>query len=603
MKKLFVLWILKSIFIGVYSWAQVPLITGNFTYKTTRYSNFIGDFDEDCSITAPMVKLGPFETLCDLETIETNISGYVLVTFGILNYGCYEENAYENAIKLGAVALIDAVGIPPGSFHSVHNARQCYKKGSIPFLQVGTEFFGTFGIEGISPAFDLLTGTPIHTEGCADKTPIIKCYNVYQVLLILFSFTAVFGLYIAYKALRRLRVTPSSRPRVTLIVYEALVLFLTSILFFFGLDLRQAKNLLDGSIVSAQGKDTLGTLQLVCSVHTSLVSAIYWNALRKGCFIKESKTPEYWRRHFFLSPWQFIAFGVSIFLFLELSTTLDNFYKGDIDDFETLLRLLIWSDVLCGVILFFSMIYFILTLRKIIPNSKYESVSSTPENFKSKLNFIWNTVQTLLRGQTISLKKENPGSSSFSGVNAKLLQLSFHLSKWLTFYVIIMIISSCLILFGFFNNLPFGVLQDDPDGCKAYSFYYAYICVKLFTSHCKIIGLGGPSSSEKKQPESKLRSLNPVVREEDELKGTKLSSIEKDPNNTKHSSILDKPSQYAERSAIGGNLTKRFEPVSRKVSFDESILRPSEGRGLIKFGYALYKKVQVFFKTGESTEF
>eukprot|EP00924_Labyrinthula_sp_SR-Ha-C_P013026 snap_masked-scaffold_12-processed-gene-6.29-mRNA-1 protein AED:1.00 eAED:1.00 QI:0/0/0/0/1/1/2/0/61 len=54
----------------VNSLVQVPDVTGNFTFFNTRYSNYMGGFDEDCSITAPMIKLSPGENLCNLETIE-----------------------------------------------------------------------------------------------------------------------------------------------------------------------------------------------------------------------------------------------------------------------------------------------------------------------------------------------------------------------------------------------------------------------------------------------------------------------------------------------------------------------------------------------------
>eukprot|EP00924_Labyrinthula_sp_SR-Ha-C_P012922 snap_masked-scaffold_12-processed-gene-3.21-mRNA-1 protein AED:1.00 eAED:1.00 QI:0/-1/0/0/-1/1/1/0/637 len=580
MKHFYILTLLYTLFNGVFSSAQVPFITEDFTFITTRYSNFMGGFDEDCSITAPMVKLAPGENLCDLDSIQTDISGQVLITFIILNFDCFEEIAYENAIQLGAVAVIDAVGIPPGSFHSVHNVGQKFKQGDIPFLQVGTEFFATFGIQGFSPAFDFLVGTPISIDGCGDSSKIIECYDVYQGILIVFSFAAFSGVFLAYRAVKKVRWTATSRPRVVLIIYEAIFLFFTAVLLFFGLTLRQAKNWADGSIVSAQAKDVLGTLQIVGNVHGSLMNAIYWNALRKGCFVKESKTAAYWRKQFFLSPWQLVALGSSIFFFYELTRLFDNFYSGDVDDFEVFLRIVIWIDVLCGVILFLSMVYFIFTLRKILPNSRNQSVFSNGESCTNRLHFMWVTIKGVVKGETFSLRKGSPNSPNVSAVNSKLLNLSLHLLKWLSLYVVIMIISSSLLLLGFFENLPFGVLQDDPDGCKAFSFFFAYVCVKIFTSHCKIIGLAGPPGRRVTDTEISNRKYSPRLETSTGWKVSKMSSVATVPNEPRPASPVAEHSLQYEVPKREKRMARTFEPIVRKSSVDESILIPTEGRGV-----------------------
>eukprot|EP00924_Labyrinthula_sp_SR-Ha-C_P002257 snap_masked-scaffold_19-processed-gene-5.21-mRNA-1 protein AED:1.00 eAED:1.00 QI:0/-1/0/0/-1/1/1/0/304 len=279
--------------------AQIPSISGNFSYQTTKYSNFIGKFSKNCSISAPMIKLARGENLCNLDTIQTNITGKVLVTFTILNFGCYEEISYENAVKLGAIAVLDSAPIPPGSSFHIHNFRQNFRKGNIPFLQTGTEFFSLFAIEGLSLGFDVLNETEIKINGCGDISQIIKCNGADQKIYMSFSFIALFGIYLARKSLKKIKSTASSKPRVFLIIYESIFLFFTCIILFFGLELKQAKNLLRGNIISAQIKDILGILQLIGNIHGSLMNAIYWNALRKGCFLKESKLSKYWRKEFF----------------------------------------------------------------------------------------------------------------------------------------------------------------------------------------------------------------------------------------------------------------------------------------------------------------
>eukprot|EP00924_Labyrinthula_sp_SR-Ha-C_P012888 maker-scaffold_12-snap-gene-2.3-mRNA-1 protein AED:0.25 eAED:0.33 QI:0/0.33/0.5/1/0.33/0.25/4/0/658 len=563
----------------VHSWAKVPDITGNFTYISTRYSNFIGDFDEECSITAPMVKLNQGENLCYVESIDTNISGKVLVTFGIIRYGCHEEAAYENAIILGAIAVLDAVFMPPGSFHSVHNENERFKSGDIPFVQVGTEFFRTFAIQGSSTAFDSLNGTLINIEGCADISPIIGCYDIYQFTLMMLSFPALFGLKLAYKAIRKLMWTPACCPRVILIAYEGLVLFLTSMIFFFGLDFKQMINLLKGNVVSAQVKDVLGILQIGGTIHGSLMSAIYWYALQKGCFDKESQTSEYWRKHFFLSPWQFIALGTS------------NFYRGDVDDFETLLRVVIWIDIICGLILFVSMMHFILTLRKIAPNSRIQTVSSKEQRWKKNLLFVRNTIRDVIRGETLSLKRNDPNTANLSSINSKLINLSLHLAKWLTLYVILMVISSCVLLYGFFENLPFGVLQHDPDGCKAYTFFFSYVGVKIFTSHCKIVGLAGPNNATEIELQGTNRRISQQDHDENTLRLTRLSSNTLMTHESKPLTSAADIGHQCENKRREKPVEEKATSIMKKLSFNESLGANLEGRKVSKL-----RQISIFYK-------
>eukprot|EP00924_Labyrinthula_sp_SR-Ha-C_P012893 snap_masked-scaffold_12-processed-gene-2.11-mRNA-1 protein AED:1.00 eAED:1.00 QI:0/0/0/0/1/1/2/0/552 len=471
--------------------AQVPLVAGNFTFLTPRYSNYMGDFEEDCSIIAPMVKLAPGENLCNLDSIETNVTGKVLITFG-----CYEEIAYENAIELGAVALIDAVVMPPGSYHSVHNAGQSFKKGEVPFLQVGNEFYELFGDEDSSPGFDILDGAQINIKGCADITPVIECYEIYPYAEKTFSLIAVFGIYLAFKAIRRLKMTPSTHPRVALIAYESLLLFFDANVLFFGLSLRQSVNWFDGSIVSAQAKDIFGTLQLVCVIHGSLMNAIYWNALRKGCFLIEAITSDYWIKNFFLSPWQVVALGLSTFIFVEYSRLLVYYYQCDVDHFQTFLRVFITFDILGGIILFLSMTHFILTLRKILPESLKEGILANEKGCSTKRCLLWKNMKGVLLTEISSFRRAPPNYKNMAGINAKLIILSLHLSKWLTLHVILMITAYCLVLFGLLRSFPFKMDQDDPAGCRLFSFYFSYICVRVLLSYCKIIGLAGPSSQK-----------------------------------------------------------------------------------------------------------
>eukprot|EP00924_Labyrinthula_sp_SR-Ha-C_P011662 snap_masked-scaffold_17-processed-gene-4.21-mRNA-1 protein AED:1.00 eAED:1.00 QI:0/-1/0/0/-1/1/1/0/564 len=468
--------------------AQVPTITSNFTYITTRYSNFIGNFDTDCIISAPMIKLQDSENLCDLNTIETNVTGYVLVTFVMLNYDCYEEKAYENAMELGAVAVVDAVAVPPGSFHSVHNLEQKFKFGNVPFVQVGTEFFGTFGIEGKSIGFDFLVETYIEINGCGDESGITECFEIYQKIYICFSFVAMFGLILAYKLVKKIRWNVTSKPRIFLLAIESVVLLLSAFILFFGLELRLAKNLLDGSVISAQVKDVLGILQLIGNIHSSLMNAIYWNALKKGCFSKASRSLEYWKNEFFFSPWQIIALLLTSSLTFGLVRLVDNFYLGKIDQFKRLLQFAVSIDIICGIVLVFSMLRFILTLRTVVSEFQNTTYISKQDNWLNKTKYIWKSIKAILKGDYKSLKPKN-----ISGVDEKLINLSLHLSKWLFLYVCIMILSCSFLLFGFFENLTFGLLQNDPKMCKGFSFFVAYICTKIFTSYCKIIGLGGPS--------------------------------------------------------------------------------------------------------------
>eukprot|EP00924_Labyrinthula_sp_SR-Ha-C_P012885 maker-scaffold_12-snap-gene-2.2-mRNA-1 protein AED:0.10 eAED:0.10 QI:372/0.5/0.33/1/0/0.33/3/0/529 len=463
----------------VHSSAQIPLVTGDFTFLTPRYSNYIGGFEKDCSITAPMVKLSEEENLCEFDTIKTNIVGKVLVTFVILNYGCYEEVAYENAIKLGAIALIDAVFMPAGSFHSVHNTGQSFQYGDIPFLQIGSEFFAVFESVDSNFGSELSNDTQIIIEGCADKTPLLECYDVYQAVVLVFAFVAFFGVFLAIKAVRKLKITPSIRPRVALLIYEAIFLFFYGVLLFFGLTLRQARNLLDGRVVSAQVKDILGILQIVGVIQGSLMNAIYWNALRKGCFLKEAITPEYWNKNFFFSPWQFVALIISIIFFVEC------------------------------VNLMISKFFFVLLhgLIRIFHNRRNQEVFSEEENCLKKFNSFWKSVKGAMKTNKIILQKDEHNNCEVSEVHAKLVNLSLHLSKWLTLYVIILIICSCLILFGLTLHLPFEIAQDDPKGCKAFSFYFSYICIRVFTSYCKIIGLEGPSKNKVLEAEDEAKSF------------------------------------------------------------------------------------------------
>eukprot|EP00924_Labyrinthula_sp_SR-Ha-C_P012896 snap_masked-scaffold_12-processed-gene-2.10-mRNA-1 protein AED:1.00 eAED:1.00 QI:0/0/0/0/1/1/2/0/512 len=448
----------------------------------------MGDFDEDCSITAPMVKLAPDENLCDLDSIETNVTGRVLITFG-----CYEEIAYENAIELGAIALIDAVFMPPGSYHSVHNAGQSFKKGEVPFLQVGNEFYELFGDEDSSPGFDILDDTQINIKGCADITPVIECYEIYPYVEKTFALAAGFGIFLAYKAFRKLKNTPATIPRLALIAYESLFLLFTAVVLFFGLSLRQSVNWVDGRIVSAQAKDVFGTLQIVGVIHGSLMNAIYWNALRKGCFLREAITSQYWNKNFFLSPWQLVALGISIFFFVEYTILLVNYYQCDVEDFEAFLRIVIWVDILGGVAFFLTMMYFILTLRNILVGSKSQDGFFNRKSCSNKLHFLWNAFKGVIIVEMVTYSKGLPNSTTVREINTKLLFLSIHLSKWLILSVILMITAYCLILFGFFDSFPYGLDQDDPAGCRIFSFYFAYVSVRVFLSYCKIIGLAGPS--------------------------------------------------------------------------------------------------------------
>eukprot|EP00924_Labyrinthula_sp_SR-Ha-C_P012899 snap_masked-scaffold_12-processed-gene-2.21-mRNA-1 protein AED:1.00 eAED:1.00 QI:0/0/0/0/1/1/2/0/529 len=461
--------VLLALFLRMaHSSAQVPDITGNFTFITTRYSNFIGDFDENCSITAPMVRLEQNENLCDLDSIEANISGHVLIIFSLLEYGCYEEIAYENAMELGAIALIDSVFIPPGSYHSVHNAKQSFKKG---------EYWRTY--------FEFFNEAEIKIEGCADRSRIIECFDTYQVILIAFSLIALFGVFLGYRAIKKLKWTPASRPRLALILYESIFLLLNAFILFFGLTFRQGKNLLDGRVISAQAKDIFGILQIVGAIHGSLMNAIYWNALRKGCFLVQSMTAEYWKKNFFLSPWQLVTLGLSIFYFFAVTTVVENYHQYDFKVFETYLRVVIWLDMFAGVILFISITHFLVALRKILVDSTDRETFSTTKTCRSHLHFVWNTI-----------KGDSLKSTNLSGINEKLVILAIHLSKWLTFHGFIMVFSGSVVLNQLFMHYPFVMSQDDPKSCRIYSSYYAVICMRVFSSYCKIIGLRGPSKKK-----------------------------------------------------------------------------------------------------------
>eukprot|EP00924_Labyrinthula_sp_SR-Ha-C_P012890 snap_masked-scaffold_12-processed-gene-2.9-mRNA-1 protein AED:1.00 eAED:1.00 QI:0/0/0/0/1/1/2/0/622 len=548
----------------VYSRAQVPLITGNLTFFTPRYSNFIGGFDEECSITAPMVKLAPGENLCDLDTIQTNITGQVLVTLVILSFGCYEEVAYENAIKLGAVAVLDAVAIPPGSYESIHNAGQEFQKGDIPFLQVGTEFFVTFGFEGISPAFDLLNGTPINIEGCGDTILFSKCFEAYKITYIPFSIIALFGAILAYRVAKRVKGSASSRPRIALIAYEALFLVFTAVVLFFGLELRQSKNLLSGNIISARAKDVLGLLQIIGNVHGSLLNAIYWNALRKGCFLKDSQSAAYWRKEFFFSPWQFISIASTATLAVGLIRANDKFHTGEIEQFKSLLKFGVSVDVICGIVLFLSMLHFILTLRKVLPKSKTESGLLREETCMEKLLFLWTTLKAIVKGRNLSLGLTRPGTNNVSEVHGKLINLSLHLSKWLMLYY-----------------LPFGLLQNDPDMCRSFSFFVSYICLKILTSYCKIIGLGGPKKVKDTGTGSfrKYFSSNRII---DTYKDTSQMSpriqvpvAPRPVSPAEHCVEQNKPDE-------GYTNNKQVAKTSSKQDYINLILKPSPGRGIRK---------------------
>eukprot|EP00924_Labyrinthula_sp_SR-Ha-C_P012891 snap_masked-scaffold_12-processed-gene-2.8-mRNA-1 protein AED:1.00 eAED:1.00 QI:0/0/0/0/1/1/2/0/611 len=557
----YTLLILAFFAVSVHSVAQVPLITGNLTFITTRYSNFIGGFDEECSIIAPMVKLAPGENLCDLDTIQTNITGQVLITFIILNFGCFEEVAYENAIKLGAIALIDAVGIPPGSYESIHNAGQSFQKGDIPFLQVGTEFFGTFGIEGLSPAFNFLNGTPIVIQGCGDTN----------------LFTA-----------KKVKGSASSRPRIALIAYEALFLLFTAVVLFFGIELRQCKNLLDGSVISSRAKDVLGVLQIIGNVHGSLLNAIYWKALRKGCFLKDSKSAIYWRKEFFLSPLQIVSAASTLSLVIGLINAIDNFHAGKVEQFKRVLRFAVSLDIICGIVLFISVLQFILTLRKVLPNPNQQSKFVEEAGFIGNVKFVLETMKEVMKGKNFALRLTRQQTNNIATVNSKLINLSLHLSKWLTLYVIIMVLSSYCLFFGFLDNLPFGLFQNDPEMCKSISFLVAYVCIRIFTSYCKIIGLGGPSRIRNMETESTIKELNSTRLLNTLRSMSNLSS--RDRALTPPRLTLPVTEQAMEHYMSKGSdinvkrtLDKNPEPVSMKT-----LLRPTLGRGVHKNGSSFF---------------
>eukprot|EP00924_Labyrinthula_sp_SR-Ha-C_P013024 snap_masked-scaffold_12-processed-gene-6.28-mRNA-1 protein AED:1.00 eAED:1.00 QI:0/0/0/0/1/1/2/0/90 len=69
-------------------------------------------------------------------------------------------------------------------------------------------------------------------------------------------------------------------------------------MFSFGLTMGQAKPFFDGRFVSTPGEDTLGTLQIVDVIYSTLLNAFCWNGTGKGCFLKEAVTAEYWNIFF-----------------------------------------------------------------------------------------------------------------------------------------------------------------------------------------------------------------------------------------------------------------------------------------------------------------
>eukprot|EP00924_Labyrinthula_sp_SR-Ha-C_P002258 snap_masked-scaffold_19-processed-gene-5.22-mRNA-1 protein AED:1.00 eAED:1.00 QI:0/0/0/0/1/1/2/0/252 len=196
------------------------------------------------------------------------------------------------------------------------------------------------------------------------------------------------------------------------------------------------------------------------------------------------------------------------------------------------------------------MFKFILTLRKkILPNPKNES----------------NFITTILKNQII--RKNSVGSIKSAAINTNFISLSLHLSKWLALYVIIMIICSCFLLFGFFQNLPFGLLQNDPDICRAFSFFTAYVCIKIFTSWCKIIGLGGPPKKKIKSPKLKNKFFS--------SKRKKLKKNIKPKFNNNPRSLFE-----VDSSILQSKLSIESEVPGSEISLDDSILTPSLGRGL-----------------------
>eukprot|EP00924_Labyrinthula_sp_SR-Ha-C_P000716 snap_masked-scaffold_7-processed-gene-1.32-mRNA-1 protein AED:1.00 eAED:1.00 QI:0/-1/0/0/-1/1/1/0/632 len=472
--------------------ATIPALTGDFEFLTPRYSDFIGGFEAECSINSTVVTLLPEEDLCNINTINTNVSEKVLVVFGVVSFDCVEEVAYENAIELGALVLLDAAPVPPGVSQFIHNLGQKFQFGDVPFLQVGSEFFLSFAILE-SPLFGTLDNSTIFIDGCADVSPWTPCFDGYFASFLFFSLVSFYGLYLSISIVRRMKPTPSSQPRRFLIAYEAFWFGFTALVFFFGVSLRGYRPLLTGEVLPAEVKDVIGSIQIVGNSHATMLCAVYWSALRKGCYSRGSETEEYWRKNFFRSPWILVISAVAIFLVNSFLIGVQAFTEGDVDEFRRRSLITVIIDFLVNLWLFFNMSLFVIRLNQTMSLSNTGKLRSRNQTRYEMIQDFLFSLWDVIKGNA-SAFKVNSSHPANSQINSRLVKLTVHLSKWLIIFVLITTTASGLLFFGAVNAFPLFLLQDDPDVCQASTYTTAFAVIKVFTFYCVVLGLAGPKS-------------------------------------------------------------------------------------------------------------
>eukprot|EP00924_Labyrinthula_sp_SR-Ha-C_P008958 snap_masked-scaffold_2-processed-gene-7.54-mRNA-1 protein AED:1.00 eAED:1.00 QI:0/0/0/0/1/1/2/0/566 len=429
----------------VQSSLTIPNIFGEFPIRTTRYSNFLGDFSSECLIQTTAVTLSPEENICNLNSITTQVEGQILFTPALVTENCPEAKAYENAQQLNILAFIDVVPLPPGNFLNVFNIGFKPNQGDLPFLQVGVEVFG------------------------------LCFYSI--------------------RTLRRIKLNPTTAPRRFLIKFETFFSFLTAIIFLFGFWLRTAYQWTGFLLLPGEIKDFLGLFPILANVHSTLLCAIYWNALRKGCFSPDSRYEKFWRDNFFRSKWIFASVLVMILLTIGVVFAIETFFEANEDLFTIILNILMAVDVLIALLFFFTLFIFIRKVRELYGTKLGLNTSALNRSNKVGPN-CFKTLKGLITGSYIEKKVEAQNSQVSS--NASLVRLVAHLSKWVFVYNLLIPVAHALVIGGFLSDQNLLKDQDDDTVCRSVFFFTSYLFVKFLMSLCKVKGLAGPAPQKKK---------------------------------------------------------------------------------------------------------
>eukprot|EP00924_Labyrinthula_sp_SR-Ha-C_P015210 snap_masked-scaffold_9-processed-gene-11.24-mRNA-1 protein AED:1.00 eAED:1.00 QI:0/0/0/0/1/1/2/0/172 len=110
-------------------------------FRSTRFSENIGRFSEDCDIYAKGTLLLPEENPCSLSSFDRDLLNLVVVTTDLQGYGCFEETSFKTIQTLGAIAVLNSDPRPAGfQMYSSHFGHP-RDETNIPTLDTNFEFF------------------------------------------------------------------------------------------------------------------------------------------------------------------------------------------------------------------------------------------------------------------------------------------------------------------------------------------------------------------------------------------------------------------------------------------------------------------------------